>query len=403
MSNALAVAATTETLVDLLTQATSNVTSLPPDKAHDDGAGEQINLFLFSVGLAAAWRNADPLGSAPGETGPAPLPLVLRYLVTAYADTEARAHALLGGAMSVLHDHALLGSDEIQDATSGPFPTSDLHLQPERVRVTPFQLSVHDMSELWSGFATSYRISQAYEVAVLLIDSTRARTAPLPVLRQGPGNDAPLAVPGAGALLDAVLPGPGTAVPTLGGAVRLRGRGLSRVTGVRLRNRRLADPLSLAPGPGGTDEEVVVPLPAAATAIDSWVAGIYDVQLVTQLPGLPTWTSNARSFGLGPTISVSPASAPAGNIPLTITCRPRVRSGQSVEVLLGSGPPRPPSAVATPADITQPTTVIVTVPAVAIGTHVVRLRVDGVDSDPVRYAGSPARPEFDPAMQVVVT
>jgi hypothetical protein len=46
--------------------------------------------------------------------------------------------------------------------------------------------------------------------------------------------------------------------------------------------------------------------------------------------------------------------------------------------------------------------VTVTFPAVSAGTYVVRLRVDGVDSDPVHYVGSPPLPEFDPASQVVV-
>ncbi|MPY86089.1 MAG: DUF4255 domain-containing protein, partial [Actinophytocola sp.] len=94
-------------------------------------------------------------------------------LEDAYAANEVKAHALLGGAMSVFHDHCLLGSDEILDATTNDLSDSDLHLQPERVRLTPVQVSLHDMSELWSGFATGYRVSQAYEACVVLIDSTR--------------------------------------------------------------------------------------------------------------------------------------------------------------------------------------------------------------------------------------
>lgn len=401
MSNALAVAATTATLVNLLVQATPNVTALPPDKAHDEGVEEQLNVFLYSLGLAAAWRNSDPIGTAPGETGPAPLPLVLRYLVTAYASTEVRAHALLGGAMSVLHDHAVLGRDEIHDATSASMPTSDLHLQPERVRVTPLQIAMHDMSELWSGFSSALRLSQAYEVGVVLIDSTQPRIVPLPVLRQGPGADAPLALPGPAAVLEAVLPVTGS-VAVLGGTLRVLGSGLERVTGVRLRTRRLPDPQLLLPAAERTSSELAVLLPDATTALDTWAAGVHDVSLTSQLPGLPLVVSNVRSVGIGPTVSVAPSNAPVGDVTLTLTCRPRIRAGQDVAAVLGAGSPHLPATIVTPADITNPSVVTVTFHDVPAGAYVVRLRVDGVDSDPVRYVGSPPLPEFDPTAQVVV-
>lgn len=403
MSNALAVAATTATLTNLLLPVTPNVTALPPDKAHDEGVEDQLNVFLYSIGLAASWRNSDPLGLPPGETGPAVLPLVLRYLVTAYAANEVRAHMLLGGAMRVMHDHPLLGSEEILDATGNALAGSDLHLQPERVRLTPVQIPLHDMAELWSGFATSYRISQAYEACVVLIDSTQDRSAPLPVLRQGPGDDAPLAVPGPAAVLEMVLPAGGASVATLGGRLRLVGTGMEAVTGVRLRTRRLATPFVLAPATERAGNELNVDLPDPATALDSWVTGVYDVALLTQRPGLPVIVSPTRPFGLGPVVTVAPSTAPAGDVTLTVTCRPRVREGQDVQVVFGSGAPLPATTVSTPASTTEPTTVEVTVADVPAGTYVVRLRVDGVDSDPVRYTGSPTRPEFDPAAQVVVT
>ena len=401
MSNALAVAATTATLVNLLVQATPNVTALPPDKAHDEGVEEQLNVFLYSLGLAAAWRNADPIGTPPGETGPAPLPLELHYLVTAYAGTEVRAHALLGAAMSVLHDHAVLGADEIHDATSTSMPTSDLHLQPERVRVSPLQVPLHDMTELWSGFSTALRVSQAYQVGVVLIDSTRARTAPLPVLRQGPGEDHPLAVPGPAAVLEAVLPATGS-VAVLGGTLRVLGSGFERVTGIRVRNRRVPDRPPLEPALERSGTELAVVLPDATAAVDTWVAGVHDVSLVSQLPGLPLLVSNVRSVGIGPTVTVSPTNAPAGDVDLTVTCSPRIKEGQEVAVVVGAGSPHAAASVVTPADATEPSVVTVTIPDVSAGTYVVRLRVDGVDSDPVRYVGSPPLPEFDPACQVVV-
>jgi hypothetical protein len=403
VSNSVAVAATTRTLRNLLTQATPNVTFLPPDKAHDDGASDQLNLFLFGTALSPAWRSAEPIGMLPGDGGQPPLPLVLRYLVTAYATDEAVAHVLLGRAMSILHDHSVLGEQEIHDATSADLPESDLHLQPERLRITPMQLSTHEMFELWTGFATNYRISHAYEVSVVLIDSTRGRTAPLPVLRRGPDDRGPRAVAAVAAILSAALPPLGVPVATLGSTVRLVGENLSGTfSGVRFSNRRLAAPIELLPADGGTPSERTVQLPDLATGIDSWVAGIYDASLVSEFPGLPRWVSSARPIAIGATIAVAPLAAAPGDLNLNLTCWPRLRDGQQVLVLLGGGDPVSPIAVNTPAAVNQPSTVTVTFPAVVAGSYVVRLRVDGADSNPVRIVGTPARPEFDPNAQVVV-
>jgi hypothetical protein len=403
MSNSFALAATTRTLRNLLTEGTPNVTFLPPDKAHEEGAGDQLNVFLFATPLAPAWRNADPIGLAPGEVGLAPLPLLLHYLVTAYANDEAAAHVLLGRAMSILHDHPVLGEQEIHDATSADLPDSDLHLQRERLRVTPLQMSTHDMFELWSGFSTNYRASQAYEVSVVLIDSTRGRSAPLPVLRQGPEDRGPGTVATPAAVLRAVLAPPDEPVLTLGSTVRLIGENLTgSFTTVRFRNQRLVAPIEIVPDPTGTSIERTVTLPEPAAATDTWVAGIYDVALISAFPGMPRWSSPERPMGLGPTVTVAPLAAGPGNLDLTLTCRPRLRDGQQVQVFLGSGDPAIPLTVTTPADVTQPTTVTVTFPAVTAGSYVVRLRVDGVDSNPVRYTGSPPHPEFDPNAQVVV-
>src|SRR6202008_4512506 len=118
-----------------------NVTTKPPDKARaTTETANQVNLFLYSVTYDAAWLNMNmPSQAKPAETGSPPLPLVLHYLITAYSDTipmpDVESHKLLGKAMSVLHDHPLLGAEEIKAALAG----SGLDEQIERVRITPQQ------------------------------------------------------------------------------------------------------------------------------------------------------------------------------------------------------------------------------------------------------------------------
>ncbi len=70
-------------------------------------------------------------------------------------------------------------------------------------------------------------------------------------------------------------------------------------------------------------------------------------------------------------------------------------------LVFGSQQARPVS-VTTPPDPAQPTTVKFTLPAITAGSYPVRLRVDGVDSIPVVYTGSPPAPGFDPNQTVEV-
>jgi Pvc16 N-terminal domain len=133
MSNPLAIAATTATLRSLLDAQipkavtdipnSFNVTTLSPDVAAKEYSDEKIglNLFLYQTVANAAWRNMDaPVSVRPGETGLPPLALNLHYIITAYAKDDAAlgnvSQRILGAAMSVLHDHPLLGREEIEAA-----------------------------------------------------------------------------------------------------------------------------------------------------------------------------------------------------------------------------------------------------------------------------------------------
>src|SRR5205085_5059936 len=89
---------------------------------------------------------------------------------------------------------------------------AELHSQVERVRLSPMTLSTDDISNLWAAFQTEYRVSAAYQASVVLIDSTRARPSPLPVLRRGRTDpEGPVATAGPGPLLERATPDHGVA------------------------------------------------------------------------------------------------------------------------------------------------------------------------------------------------
>ena len=178
MSSHEAIAAVTETLRLYLFERLGGAacTAKPPDVARE-GDGDQLNLFLYHLARDAAWANMDlPSETKPGEAGRPPLALELSYLLTAYGsgDSDVKAQVTLGRAMRLLHDHPLLGREEIQQASDAANLPARLHEQIERIRITHEPLSGDELSRLWTSFQTGYRISTAYKAAVVLIDSRPA-------------------------------------------------------------------------------------------------------------------------------------------------------------------------------------------------------------------------------------
>jgi hypothetical protein len=406
VSDSQAIAAVTSTLRNLITAGAQDiggatVTVQPPDKARGILTTNQINLFLYQALPNAAYRNMDLPGRAnPGESGSPPMALNLYYLLTVFGsdnDDDVEAHRLLGRAMSVLHDHPLLGRQEILNAVPG----SDLADQIERIRFTLQPLSVSDIFQLWSGFQANYRLSVSYEATVVLIDSTLPLKAPLPVLARGAGDQgiqaqADLSFP---TITDINVP---TRQPAarLNDVLKLTGSGLfGDALVVRFTAPLLTAPIDVAPATA-TATGVTVPLKSnPATDPSTWVIGVYSVSVVAvrksrELP------SNGLAFPLAPRITTSPlatAAGPGGSLTLTLACVPLVRPSQRASVLLGDQ-----EVVAAPRGaVTDPLVFDVTnVPASPPTGYLVRLRVDGVDSFPFNPATTP--PTFDPGQRLVI-
>jgi hypothetical protein len=425
MSNSLAIEAVTSALQKLLEDGTKlldngdqdpvltdlEVTTQPPDRARNNKTNNQINLFLYQTAVNAALRNMDmPRQVRSGESSFPPLALNLHYLITAYGrnNEDTLSHRLLGRAMRILHDYSVLVASDLLSPTeiSDLFSESGLDIQPERVRLTPVPMSLDEMSKLWMIFQTQYRISAAYQAAVLLIESTRPVRSSLPVLRRGMEDRGPDVISSSSPLLDEVFPPNSQPGARLGEDLILRGKHLDGLgIMVRFSNPRLDDFIEIEPLQGGNANQIMIHLEDQLEdpgALARWVPGFYTVSLVVRRPDMPAWTSNEVPFALAPTITISPDTAPEGDLFLTVTCTPRIREGQRIVLLFGESQVKV-QTVTNPADESLPSTIDFVIPDVASGSYLVRLRIDGSDSLPIILAGTPPRPEFDPSQKVTIT
>jgi len=338
-----------------------------------------------------------PKSVRPGETGMSPMALDLRYLVTAFGrenDTKQPFdHHLLGKAMSVLYDHALLGPDEIRIA----FPGSGLENQPDRVRITLQPLSLEDISKLWMGFATQYRVSVGYDVSVTLIDSTQPVKTPLPVLARSSQDKGWSSQsnfnPSFPTLYSLTAPNQQPSA-RLGDTLTITGANLDGTNvGVQFNHPLWTAAVEVAPAAGGSSTQLSVQIPNEPAV---WPAGFYTVAVLVQRPG-ETYrrTTNQLSFSLAPSVTVAPASAPAGSVTYTATTSPQIWPGQVASLLLGDTEIPAQSFTAQTATLTFAAT------SLTSGSYYFRLRVDGVDSLLVNRAVTP--PIFDATQQVTVT
>lgn len=416
MSNASIIAAVTGALVNILTNRFSsdpslsgvNVTALPLDKTRSgvNANSNQLNLYLYQTLPNAAWRNLDQPGVVrPGEIGNPPLALNLHYLFTAFGvdNSEILSQRILGTAMRVLHERPLLDVTDLKSALPGVDPGDQI----ERVRFSPQPLSLEEISKLWTALQTQYRLSTTYLATVVLIDSQQPTKTPLPVLMRGKGDLGVYSAPSPSPELSDLVPAGSLPSVQLGTDVTLTGDNLSGggIT-ARFSNSLLAAPIEImtVTGTGGSLIVHLANAPEDPGALARWVPGIYTVSLVVNRPPLPTWVSNEIAFGLAPVITVSPTTAPAGTLTLTITCAPRIDARQRVLLLFG-GQQVAPQSMTNPADTTKPTTLTFQVPGVVASPtlYPVRLRVDGVDSMPVVSTGAPPKFAFDPNQSVKVT
>ena len=415
MTNPAAIAAITARLRNLLDQSLGvpgvQVTTLPLNQANDtiptDG---RVNLCLYEVNLNGQWRNGNIPWQVPrGETGQSPLPLNLYYLLTVFHEGAAPAianglpphHRLLGLAMSILHDHPVVQTSEI-------IPLLDSYDQLENIRITYEHLSLDQILRLFESAQTPYAISVAYQVSVVLIQSSRPSRTPLPVLTIGQNDRGvrvePSLLPPFPTLTSLKFPHEQPRIQ-IDETLILEGHHLDRTaeSSLRFLNLRRSQEivLPLAVSDNSTELSVLIELIEESA---EWIAGFYNVSAEIIQDETQNRT-NELSVALAPRIDSlilePPQPIAEEEVILTLECTPPVQQNQEVSLLLGDRNLAP-----IPTQTFPSSTLVFDFVAPSAGSYFIRLRVDGVDSLLILRTEAtetePSRLIFNPEQEVVI-
>lgn len=450
MSNALAIAGVTAVIKDMLdsglidhkvTDAMGKgvmVSAAAPDTIELTGANAKprLNLFLHQVTPNSGWRNVGfPSHDGRGNrTSNPPLALDLHYLLTAYGTEDLQAEVLLGYAMQLLHETPVLARDAIRKALN-PAPVNgnilpsvykalravDLAEQVEQIKITPSSLNTEEMSRLWSALQAHYRPTTAYQVSVVLIESSLPARSPLPVLSRGKVDVVtdpvtklvissiergvevlPSLIP-AIPMIESIEPPGKQVVAQLDNTIIVKGHhlsGTSRAVLLTHEHFKVNEEINISTVDSDTQIDFKLPNSPALFPV-----GVYLLAVKMTVPKeTAPRTTNQLSLVIAPEITTKlpPAKSlprnPDGSATIQLNCRPAVRVDQQASLLLGDQeinaepfpvplPPLPPSTTTLTFQVIK-----AKVDPIRGQPQLVRLRVDGIESPIIDRSKTPDEP-----------
>jgi hypothetical protein len=194
VSNYLAIATVTATLQRILQMAVQQdvdgmrVTTLQPGQIGNGTPETGINLFLYQVSRNPVLKNADHTAArAKGSPAKRQAALDLYYLISLYGnEAELEPQRLLGSVIRTLSDRPTLLPEAIRDTIADTrfrfLADSDLAEQIQHASIHALDLSLDDLSKVWSTFFQApYRLSTTYRITLVTIEGEESLSKALPV------------------------------------------------------------------------------------------------------------------------------------------------------------------------------------------------------------------------------
>ena len=189
------VAVVSGALKNLLTDALAVVDPNDPPQVHlsnlkpvPGGQPPVLTLFLYEISEDVTMRNrplarvlgTDAAGEPVYRVAKPPMPLVLRYLVTPWANDRVTEHLLIGRTLQTLYERQIRRGADLSP-----------ELATASVSVTLAPLNLEERTRVWWSIQEPYRLSLNYEVRVIDLDvSEDAGVAERPVRNRDLGAEA---------------------------------------------------------------------------------------------------------------------------------------------------------------------------------------------------------------------
>lgn len=130
-----------------------------------------LTLYLYNIEESGEFRITEMQKLDDGNLKYPPSSFNLYYLMTAYSTGELKnkasdEHKILGRAIQVLNDNGVIKKEYL---------VGNLKNSEQEIRVQIKNLTYDEMMRIWNFHDVPYRLSIAYRVGPILIDSTRIK------------------------------------------------------------------------------------------------------------------------------------------------------------------------------------------------------------------------------------
>ena len=132
----------------------------PTETARD--SSNRLSLWLYQITENEFTKNQPLETTARSDTRRfPPLTLNLHYLLTPFAPTSEADHLVLGRAMQVFYDNAIVFLRDIPNEIT------------EELRIVLCRMTLEELTRIWEALREPYRLSLCYLVRITHVDSVR--------------------------------------------------------------------------------------------------------------------------------------------------------------------------------------------------------------------------------------
>lgn len=151
-----------------LSQADSDILVENPQETKSQNG--KLSLYLYHMDINGHLRNRPPVAIGTEALVKPPLPFRVKYLATPVNDEHLTNQLMLGRVIQYLYDNPIL-------TRSDDLPLSDERGGTIELRIHPDNLSMDALNQIWTAMNEPYRLSYAFSVDIVTIDSGATPTA----------------------------------------------------------------------------------------------------------------------------------------------------------------------------------------------------------------------------------